>query len=164
MVVKAKPNTNFLIAGDGPERENLEREAHNLNTSSFVKFLGRVPHTEMPNLLSKVDIYVSTSLYDGTSVSLIEAMGSGAFPVVTDIPANREWITNGQNGFLVPLDDEKYLANRIIDAIRNKVFVEKSRAKNHLIVEERTLWSVTIENIKNIYAEILSPVIRNSRL
>jgi glycosyltransferase involved in cell wall biosynthesis len=163
-VLKEEPHTKFIIAGDGQEREALSMEAENLNVSSFVEFLGRVPHEKMADLLAQADIYVSTSLYDGTSVSLLEAMGSGAFPVVTDIPANREWITNGQNGFLVPIDDEEYLANRIIDAIRNKVFVEKSRAKNHLIVEERTLWSVTIENIKNIYAEILSPVIRNSSL
>jgi glycosyltransferase involved in cell wall biosynthesis len=164
IVLKKEPETKFLIAGDGNEKKALERDAKNLNINSSVKFLGRVPHEEMPNLLSQADIYVSTSLHDGASVSLLEAMGSGAFPVVTDIPANREWITTGQNGFLVPLDDEEYLANRIIDAIRNKVFLEKSRAKNRLIVEERTLWSVTIENIKNIYAEILSPVIRNSSL
>jgi len=164
IILKEEPETKFLIAGDGTEKKALEREAKNLNINSSVKFLGRVPHEEMPNLLSQADIYVSTSIHDGASVSLLEAMGSGVFPVVTDIPANREWITTGQNGFLVPLDDEEYLANRIIDAIRNKVFLEKSRAKNRLIVEERTLWSVTIENIKNIYAEILSPVIRNSSL
>ncbi len=100
IVLKEEPETKFLIAGDGTERKALEREVESLNINSSVKFLGRVPHEEMPNLLSQADIYVSTSLHDGTSVSLLEAMGSGAFPVVTDIPANREWITNGENGFL----------------------------------------------------------------
>ena len=57
--------------------------------------------------LGQADIYVSTSLHDGTSVSLLEAMGSGAFPIVTDIPSNREWIHHGQNGFLVPVNEEK---------------------------------------------------------
>jgi glycosyltransferase involved in cell wall biosynthesis len=61
----------------------------------------------MADLLSQTDIYVSTSLYDGTSVSLLEAMGSGAFPIVTDIPSNREWISPGQNGFLVSVNGEK---------------------------------------------------------
>jgi glycosyltransferase involved in cell wall biosynthesis len=109
-VLKEEPNTKFFVAGDGPEREILEREAENLNVSSFVKFLGRIPHERMAGLLAQADIYVSTSLYDGTSVSLLEAMGSGAFPIVTDIPANREWITTGQNGFLVPVVEEKCLA------------------------------------------------------
>jgi glycosyltransferase involved in cell wall biosynthesis len=108
----------------------------------------------MPDLLSRADIYVSTSLYDGTSVSLLEAMGSGAFPVVTDIPANREWITNGQNGFLVPIDEEKYLADRIIDAIRDARLLEKGRIENLSIVE-KAVWPENIEKIKEVYSKVL---------
>jgi glycosyltransferase involved in cell wall biosynthesis len=164
MVLKEEPNIRFFIAGDGPERDHLEKEAKKLNVNSAVQFLGRVPHEEMPNLLTQADIYVSTSLYDGTSISLLEAMGSGAFPIVTDIPANREWIASGQNGFLVPVNEEKYLANRIIDAIRNQSLFEKSRIKNLSIVEKKALWSVNIKNIESIYAELLAPEVRNSRL
>jgi glycosyltransferase involved in cell wall biosynthesis len=110
----------------------------------------------MPDLLSQADIYVSTSLHDGTSVSLLEAMGSGAFPVVTDIPANREWIINGENGFLVSEDEEESLAIKIIDAIRKRELLEKSRTRNHLIVEQKALWPKYINRVKNIYANILN--------
>jgi glycosyltransferase involved in cell wall biosynthesis len=154
IVLKEVPETKFLIAGDGTERKVLEREVESLNINSSVKFLGRVPHEEMPDLLSRADIYVSTSLYDGTSVSLLEAMGSGAFPVVTDIPANREWITNGQNGFLVPIDEEKYLADRIIDAIRDARLLEKGRIENLSIVE-KAVWPENIEKIKEVYSKVL---------
>jgi len=82
IVLKEEPDTKFLIAGDGSEKESLEREVKKLNLNSSVRFLGRVPHEEMPDLLAHADIYVSTSLYDGTSVSLLEAMASGAFPIV----------------------------------------------------------------------------------
>jgi glycosyltransferase involved in cell wall biosynthesis len=97
IVLKEETNVRFLIAGEGAEKENLEKEVNQLGVTSFVQFLGRVPHGKMANLLAQADVYVSTSLYDGTSVSLLEAMGAGALPIVTDIPANREWITNGQN-------------------------------------------------------------------
>jgi glycosyltransferase involved in cell wall biosynthesis len=157
-VLKEEPNTKFFVAGDGAERDNLEKEAKNLNVSSFVRFLGRIPHEKMADLLAQADIYVSTSLYDGTSVSLLEAMGSGAFPIVTDIPANREWITTGQNGFLVPVDQEKCLANRIIDAIRNPSLLEKSRIKNPSVVEGKALWSVIIKKVKKVYSELLNEV------
>ena len=156
IVLKEVPETKFLIAGDGTERKALEREVESLNINSSVKFLGRVPHEEMPNLLSQADIYVSTSLHDGTSVSLLEAMGSGAFPVVTDIPANREWITNGQNGFLVPADEAVSLASKIIDAIRNRELLGKSRERNRLIVEQKALWPEYINRVRNIYANILN--------
>jgi glycosyltransferase involved in cell wall biosynthesis len=151
LILKEEPGTKFLIAGDGAEKEALEREVEKLNINLSVKFSGRVPHNMMPNLLSKVDIYVSTSPYDGTSVSLLEAMGSGAFPIVTDIPANREWIINSQNGFLVPVNDERYLANNIIDAIRGKGLLGEGLEKNQLIIKEKALWPVCIEKIKKIY-------------
>jgi glycosyltransferase involved in cell wall biosynthesis len=105
----------------------------------------------MPNLLSEADIYVSTSLYDGTSVSLLEAMGSGAFPIVTNIPANREWINDGENGFLISVDDEKILAQRIIESIKNRSLLEKSVKKNLLITGKNVLWPAIIEKIGKMY-------------
>jgi len=151
LVLKEEPETRFLIAGNGLEREKLEKEAKELNVEKSVQFLGSVPHEEMPDLLTKADIYVSTSLYDGTSVSLLEAMASGVFPIVTDITSNREWIRDGENGFLVPVNDEQYLANKIIDAIRDKGLLEKACKENQSISEEKTLWPVCIEKIKGIY-------------
>jgi glycosyltransferase involved in cell wall biosynthesis len=159
IILKEEPETKFLIAGDGPEKETLEREVKNLNINSSVRFLGRVPHEQMPNLLSQADIYVSTSLYDGTSVSLLEAMGSGAFPVVTDIPSNREWIVDGKNGFLVPIDEAGILASRILDAIRNRDLLEKSRSDNLLIVEKKAFWPTNIKRLEGIYSSLLYNVV-----
>ena len=155
LILREEPHTRFIIAGEGPEREDLEMEARSLNIVSSVQFLGRVPHEEMPSLLGQADIYVSTSLFDGTSVSLLEALASGTFPVVTDIPSNREWIADGENGFLTPTNEEKFLAKRIVDAIRNKALLEKSRLRNLQVVEEKTLWRVIMEKVENIYKESL---------
>jgi len=151
MILREEPRVKFIIAGDGVEKTNLEKEVENLNVTSFVHFLGRVPHKEMPNLLSEVDIYVSTSLYDGTSVSLLEAMGSGAFPIVTDIPSNREWITNTENGFLISTENENILAMKIIEAIRNKELIKEANKKNRQIVKQKALWKENIKKIVNIY-------------
>jgi len=151
IVLKEEPETKFLIAGDGPEKEALERKVKNLNINSSVTFLGRVPHEQMPNLLSQADIYVSTSLDDGTSVSLLEAMASGAFPVVTDIPANREWITNAENGFLIPIENENILAMRIVEAIHNKELLTKANEKNRMIIKDKAHWKENIIKMVNIY-------------
>lgn len=157
IILREESKVKFIIAGEGPEREKLEREVRSLNVSEFVHFLGRIPHDAMASLLSQTDIYVSTSLSDGTSVSLLEALASGAFPVVTDIPSNREWICEGENGFLVPTDQEEVLAKRIIEAVRNKAMLEKSRNENLSLIEERALWPATIEKTKRIYEGILPP-------
>ena len=155
IVLKEEPETKFLIAGDGIEKENLEREVKSLNINSSVKFLGRVPHEEMPNLLSQVDIYVSTSLYDGTSVSLLEAMVAGAFPVVADIPSNREWIRDVENGFLFPAGEEGSLARRIVDAIQKKTLREKGRQENIQFIERTGLWQISIQKVREIYTNVM---------
>jgi glycosyltransferase involved in cell wall biosynthesis len=156
LILKEEPDTKVLIAGEGPDRKRLEKEANDLRVTPSVQFLGRVPHDKMVDLLAHVDVYVSTSLFDGTSVSLLEAMGSGAFPVVTDIPANREWIDHGENGFLVPPHEESLLANRVIDALRSRSLIEKSRAKNLNLVRERAVWPISIKKVKEVYKEYVT--------
>jgi glycosyltransferase involved in cell wall biosynthesis len=156
MVLQEEPAVKFLIAGEGAEKENLEMEVENLGIGWAVQFLGRIPHEEMATLLSQADIYVSTSLHDGTSVSLLEAMACGTFPIVTDIAANREWIKDGENGFLVPADQDSFLAKMILQAIRSQPLLNDSCQKNLSIVKERAHWSVHIGGVKEIYARILS--------
>jgi glycosyltransferase involved in cell wall biosynthesis len=155
-VIGAEPGVRFVIAGDGPERERLERQANELKMGSSIRFLGWVRHEEMADLLLNAEIYVSTSLEDGTSVSLLEAMASGAFPIVTDIPSNREWIKDGENGFLIPVQDERKLADRIIEAIRNPELMEKTRDRNREMIKERAYWERNVRKVVEIYGHILT--------
>ena len=157
IILKEEPRTRFLIAGDGSEKEKLLMEVNNSNLSTSVQFLGRVPHQEMARLLAQADVYVSTSPYDGTSVSLLEALASGAFPVVTDIPSNREWITNAENGFLVPTGNEYILARKIVEAIRNKELLVEANEKNRKLIEQKAHWKTNIRKIANIYETSTMP-------
>jgi glycosyltransferase involved in cell wall biosynthesis len=151
MILQEEPGAKFIIAGDGSEKKNLEKEVENLNVNAFVQFLGRVPHQEMPRLLAQADVYVSTSPYDGTSVSLLEALASGAFPVVADIPSNREWIVDGDNGFLVPKENENMLAKRIVEVIRSQRLLGEACKKNQKIVQQRAYWMENIKKITELY-------------
>ncbi len=74
---------------------------------------------ELPELLGRTDVYVSSSLSDGTSISLLEAMATGTFPVVSDIPANRPWVEHGRNGLLFPPGDDAALANCLAEALED---------------------------------------------
>jgi len=151
IILKEEPRTKFVIAGDGSEKKNLEREVENLNLGTSVQFLGGIPHKEMPNLLAKSDIFVSTSPNDGTSVSLLEALASGTFPVVTDIPANREWIVDGDNGFLVPKENENLLAKKIVEAIRDRKLLREAFDKNRIIIKQRAFWEENVRKITQLY-------------
>ena len=72
----------------------------------FVTFYGTMQHEDVLMLLDKSKVYISATKSDGTSISLLEAMCRGVYPVVSDIPANRLLIENGQNGDLFKSMDE----------------------------------------------------------
>ncbi len=156
-VIREEPQTKFLIAGDGPERNNLEKEVRDFNIDASVRFLGRIPHHEMPRMLAESDIYVSTSLSDGTSVSLLESMASSAFPIVTDIAANREWIVDGENGFLVPTDDAVFLTKKIIQALRDPQRRREACLKNRQKVEQKAEWEGIIQKLNHLYKKASPP-------
>jgi len=82
-----------------------------------VTFLGGYRDDQLPALLADADVYVSSSITDGTSQSLLEAMCTGLFPVVSDIEANRPWVRHNKNGLLFPVGDDRVLADQLERAI-----------------------------------------------
>lgn len=144
LVLKENNDIKFILAGDGYLRGEAERMVDALKAKNNVEFLGEVNPTDVPGLLSHADIYVSTSLSDLTSTSLLEALACGVFPIVTDIPANREWIKDGYNGFLVPTDQPQVLASRIIASVRGREFRSKVCEINAKMVKEKASWDVNM--------------------
>ena len=105
LVVLAHLRTDweFTFAATGPREGVLRQRIDRAGLADHVRFLGGFTQAALPALLADSDIYVSASLSDGTSPALLEAMTSGAFPVVSDIPANREWLTGqGDSLFFSP--------------------------------------------------------------
>ncbi len=122
--------------------------------SPRVFFQGWQPRATLIEALRQSHIYVSTAVSDGTSVSLLEAMACGLFPIVTDIPANREWIRDGENGFLVPVDNPSVLAEKIILAIKDSRLRKVAAEKNWQLVRKRADLQKIISKLEQIYLEI----------
>jgi L-malate glycosyltransferase len=94
------------IAGAGPEREALEARATGLGLGERVRFTGAIASDQVEGLLARADVAVSVAESDGASVALLESLALGAVPVVSDIPANRAWVTDGANGVVVGIAPE----------------------------------------------------------
>jgi len=100
------------IAGDGPCREDLVKQAHELKLNDIVKFLGEV--RDVPGLLSRAGLFVLPSKSEGISLTLLEAMARGLPVVATKVGGNPEVVLDGQTGILVPSDDAPALARAIL--------------------------------------------------
>jgi len=124
-VVSVLPESRFLILGKGQLSDRFKHRVKELKMQKYVKFLGQVSREDVIAYLNAADVYVSTSLSDGTSASLLEAMALGVAPIVTNISGNTEWIRNGWSGYLVPVKDSQRLAEGIVLLIKNKELRQK---------------------------------------
>jgi len=121
LVLEEQPNTTLIIVGDGEERQNIERCINKLNIQSKVILTGYQPKPQ--NYLALMDIYLLSSLSEGTSITLLEALSIGKACVVTDAGGNPEIIINNENGFVTTNDDATEFKEgilKIIQAYENK--------------------------------------------
>jgi glycosyltransferase involved in cell wall biosynthesis len=153
------PEHETVFAAKGPELEKARSLAEHILTlrqRSRVKFLGGASRDTLAELLSRAHIYVSVSLSDGTSLSLMEALASGAFPVLSDIPANQEWVDpEAKNGLLVPCGDPLELAKAITRAIKDNALRSGASEKNRQLILERA-------DLKSNMAAMLRELIRSA--
>jgi glycosyltransferase involved in cell wall biosynthesis len=96
----ANPTWKLRIAASGSETERLKQLAEQHLPVSSVEFIGFQSATENRENYLRSIVYVSIPNTDGTSISLLEAMAYGCLPIVSDLPANREWIESGVNGIV----------------------------------------------------------------
>lgn len=136
-VIKTINNVEVHFYGDGSRRAACMDMVKALGIEQYTIFHGFVPHERMPDCYREADIYVSMSISDGDHVSLMETMACGLFPVVSDIPANREWVEDGKNGFLVPLGNPALLVKRIVEAVKNRQLRMGVRQYNYDLVSSR---------------------------
>ena len=98
-LLRRQNDVEIRFYGDGSRKDYCQNLVKKLGIQFNTRFFGFVGHDEMPQHLKQAHIYVSSSTSDGDHVSLMEALACGLFPVVTDIPANREWIEDGKEWF-----------------------------------------------------------------
>jgi glycosyltransferase involved in cell wall biosynthesis len=140
----------LVFVGDGPMRRRLEHRASELGVSANVQFLGA--RDDVPALLSRAAIVVRPSLTEGRSLTILEAMASGACVVASDIVPNRELIRHGVTGILTPVRDRLLLAEALRGLIQdaNRRSMIGSAAREAIV---RSTWDATASRTAEVLME-----------
>lgn len=105
-IKKAVPFARLVIIGkDWGELQSLKQLCTKLNLDDSVEFMGEVENNVVQDILLKASVFVSASNYESFGISVVEAMAAGCVPVVQDIDAFRDFIIDGQDGFLTDFMD-----------------------------------------------------------
>jgi glycosyltransferase involved in cell wall biosynthesis len=138
------------VAGDGSEAAELRR----LAAGNPVQFLGWLGPARLDAELGAAHVYVSTSRSDSTSVSLLEAMAAGCFPVVSDIAANREWLEDGSTGLFFPVGDDAALAACLQRAATDAALRARAAESNRATIAARATWETNMAEVEALYRRL----------
>lgn len=155
LVVKKHPSWTLDIYGEGELKDLLIKEVRELKLHDKIFFKGN--NQNVTELLKDYSIFVMSSIYEGLPMAMLEAMASGLPIVAYDCPYGpRQLIKDGENGFLVDLNDEYMMAKKICQLIEDpyklKSFGEKSKIKSE---------EYNCENICNKWVVLFKKILNN---
>lgn len=156
-VKKFKPELSdklrLRIVGKGPDFDKLEKLALNLGLKEICEFVGSVPHSQVPEELSKLDIYVALSRFESFGVAVIEAGAAGLPVVVSEAGGLPEVVEDRVTGFVVPIDNYHAAA----EAMEKLVYDANLRIKMGVAaakhVESKYSWGSSLKKMKDLMWE-----------
>ena len=145
------PDAVFWIAGyegrDGAVRAQAER----LGVLPAVRFLGRVPHEELQDVVAAADVFVTIPSLDATAVSLLEAMAAGKAIVTSALPSAMEWVVDGTSGRGVPAGELAPLVDTLSQLIADPAQRARLGAAAHATARQRADWHAHMARNEAVY-------------
>lgn len=149
------PDVKFKIAGDGPQKEELEKfiKEHQLNN---VELLGFRPREEVLNLVASARLFVLPSIwYENYSIALLEAAALGKAVIASDLGGNPEIVKEGETGLLVNAGDVEELTRKVEGLFHNTELLKKMGAAARAKLERDNNKEDHYKKIMEIYEEVI---------
>ena len=151
-----QPSLRLVLMGSGSQSAMVRQYIVQNGLQAFVALPGQIQSTELPAWFRAASVYVSCARSDGTSVSLLEAMATGLPVIATDIPSNREWITEGVNGWLAQTDSASDFAAKMLRAAQLTASERAAMAKrNRQVAEDRADWDRNFPRLLELYEQLV---------
>ncbi|MDQ5846709.1 MAG: glycosyltransferase [Acidobacteriota bacterium] len=149
----AVPDAAFVLAGEGKLMASLRELAVQLGLERDVFFIGRCE--KVAELLSVSDVCALSSTAEGFSNAILEYMAAARPVVVTDVGGAREAVIAGETGYIVPAGDDKQMAERMIELLRDPERARAMGERGRSLVEEKFSCERHVANTLDLYSELL---------
>lgn len=154
IVQNKMPQVRYVIVGDGPAAEDIKRYAIQLNLKKQTHFIGY--NENIAEMLALMDVVASTSMSEGFSNTIIEALYARRPVVATAVGGNSEVIRDRETGLLVRPADPKAMANAIQRLIEDPPFARLLAENGRRLVKERFLLEHMVKNTEALYTRLLA--------
>jgi L-malate glycosyltransferase len=150
------PDALLVLVGGGSQEKILRKMVLDARMQNQVVFSGRIEYEEIPKYYQAADLYISSSYSDGSSVSLMEALGCGCPVLVSDIVSNREWITPGKQGWLFKDGDSVDLEKTLLSIYRQRSKMKIIRENARQTALEKADWRKNFSILLSTYDVVTS--------
>ena len=137
-IIRRVPKTRFLVIGDGPCRTSLEQLSHRLDLTRAVSFLGS--RSDVPELLSALDVFALTSHNEANPVSILEALSTGCPVVAPEVGSVGETVRPGETGYLFPAGNLEALTTAVVGLLEDPAKRRQLGSQGRRFVEQH--WSL----------------------
>ncbi|MFB3778134.1 MAG: glycosyltransferase family 4 protein [Bryobacteraceae bacterium] len=151
-ILKEAPAAHLVLAGEGPLEEELKEETRKTGVAGRIHFLGF--RSDVPALLAAFDVFALPSLWEGLSISLIEALAAGKAIVATDIDGNREVVDHGKTALVVPPADVPALASALGLLLSDRPLAERLASSARRSAEVRFSVRRMVEQNLEVYDRV----------
>lgn len=155
IVLAQRSDVRLLMLGDGSMKPVVQSLIEKHTLSQRVHLAGEVPESAIADYFAESDLYVCATGCDGSSISLLQAMACGLPAVVVNGYGNKEWIVDGENGWLYPAGNREALAQTILHGLANDSVREMAGQINIRITRERANWERNFARVLTAYEELL---------
>lgn len=124
------PDASLTLLGDGPLRAELEQFVAGRDIRNVI-IVGQVPNTEIYRYLDEADIMVSSSRFDNMPVSVLEGFKAGLLVISSKVGGVPYMIEDGRNGLLFESNNDRQMAEKMIDAVANPEATRRMMADAH---------------------------------
>lgn len=149
------PELRLLMMGGGSQASLVHQLIQQNNLSDRVYLGGQVSQNDLPQVYRAADLYVSASHSDGSSVSLMEALGCGLPVLISDIPSNHEWVVDGDQGWLFADGDDAGLARILLHALGEPEKRRQMGKSARSLAEKRADWEKNFRVLLHSYEKAL---------
>ncbi|MDP3731634.1 MAG: glycosyltransferase family 4 protein, partial [Candidatus Omnitrophota bacterium] len=150
---RALPDARFLLVGDGVLRKNTEKLIHKFNLEKQIILTGW--RRDIPRILSAIDVFVLTSLWEGLPISVIEAMASSKPVITTHTGGVAEIITEGKSGLLSSSGDMNKMSEKLVVLLKDKnLRLQMGQNARSSLDFNFTLTNMIKEN-ENLYEDLI---------
>jgi len=152
-VIQKRPDTYFLIVGDGPDKAMLEQQVQQMGLAENILFLGFREDTM--NIYAGLDVFASTALIEGTPNTALEAMAMEVPIVYTAVGGVPELIDDGQNGILCKIGDVKGISEAILSILNDEEKARELRTCGRQTACTKFSFANRLKKLEAIYEEIV---------